>query len=297
MTVTLTSRQASDLFRSPPDRFVDVGSAEVAVRSVGEGPDVLFVHGWPASGATWRALLPHLVPHVRCHLVDLPGAGDSRFDRTSRIGILAHAEAVRQVVDALGLDDVAVVGHDSGGMIARHALAGDPRVRAWGLVDTEQPQGANWRFKAFLAMRYLPRFEQVLGWAVMRPRLRRSSFLLGGVYADKDLLGGEFEEFFLRPLASDPDRQWGAGRFARGFEDDSFSALADLHRRITVPVQLVWGSDDLFFPLAWTREMVDGFGGEARLHVVRGGRLFVHEEFGEEVAGALLPTLSAPRAG
>ena len=55
MTVTLTSRQASDLFRSPPDRFVDVGSAEVAVRSVGEGPDVLFVHGWPASGATWRA--------------------------------------------------------------------------------------------------------------------------------------------------------------------------------------------------------------------------------------------------
>ena len=41
---------------------------------------MLFVHGWPVSGATFRTLLPYLVEHVTCHLIDLPGAGSSRFD-------------------------------------------------------------------------------------------------------------------------------------------------------------------------------------------------------------------------
>ena len=57
---SLTPTEASDLFRRAPDTFLDVGAGEVAYRRVGEGPDVLFVHGWPVSGATFRKLLPHL---------------------------------------------------------------------------------------------------------------------------------------------------------------------------------------------------------------------------------------------
>ncbi len=70
---TMTTAEASDLFRAPPPRHVDVGNGQVAVRSVGSGPDVLLVHGWPASGATFRSLLPLLTPHLRCHVVDLSG--------------------------------------------------------------------------------------------------------------------------------------------------------------------------------------------------------------------------------
>lgn len=293
---TLTHAQATDLFRTPPHRYVDVGNGEVAVRTVGTGPDVLLVHGWPASGATYRGLLPHLAPHLRCHVLDLVGAGGSRFDRSVRIGIAEHADAVRRVVDALGLDDVAVVGHDSGGMIARHALAGDPRVRSWGLVDTEQPQGAHWRFRAFLAVRYLPRFERLLVAAVNAPRLRRNEFLLGSCFDDRTLLDGEFAEFFLRPLRDDPERRWAAGQLARRFDLAALDALAGLHARIRVPVQLVWGGRDPFFPLAWTRAMLPGFGGPAQLHVVERGRLFVHEEFPAEVAEALLPALRGAAA-
>ena len=287
----LTLAQATDLFRSAPDQHVDVGNGQVAVRSIGTGPDVLLVHGWPVSGATWRRLLPALTPHVRCHVVDLVGAGSSRFDRTVRITVDEHAEAVRRVVDALGLTDVAVVGHDSGGLIARTALAGDPRVRAWGLVDTEQPQGAHWRFRSFLWIRYVPRFETLLARAVTSGRLRRNEFVLGSAFADRSLLDGEFEEFFLRPLRDDPERRWAAGQLARRFDLGALDRLADLHGRITVPTQLVWGARDPFFPLAWTREMLPGFGGPVDLHVVEQGRLFVHEEFPDEVAGALLPAL------
>jgi pimeloyl-ACP methyl ester carboxylesterase len=288
----LTQRQASDLFRADPDRHVDVGNGEVAVRSVGTGPDVLFVHGWPVSGATWRGLLPHLAPHVRCHVVDLVGAGSSRFDRTVRLGIDEHADAVRRVVDALGLDDVAVVGHDSGGLIARTALAGDPRVRAWGLVDTEQPQGATLRFRMFIAMRYLPRFEHLVAALLNAERLRRNRLVIGDCFDDRTLLDGEFAEFFLRPLRDDPDRRWAAGQFGSNFDLGAFGRIAAMHSRIEVPVQLVWGGKDPFFPVAWTREMMAGFGGPVSLHVVERGRLFHHEEFPEEVSRALLPTLT-----
>ncbi|ABP56853.1 alpha/beta fold hydrolase [Salinispora tropica] len=293
----LTAAQAADLFRARPDRFVDVGHGQVAVRSIGEGPDVLFVHGWPVSGATFRSLLPFFVPHLRCHVIDLVGAGDSRFDRTARINIAAQSAAVRRVVDTLALDEVAVVGHDSGGLIARHALAGDPRVRSWGLIDTEQPQGAHWRLSLLFATRHLPGFERLLTVASNIRPLRRNRFVLGDAFHDRDLLDGDFAEFFLRPLKESADRRWAFGQFPRNFDFSAFDALAGLHSRITVPVQLVWGADDPYFPVAWTRAMMSGFPGDVRLREVRRGKLFVHEEFAEEVAAALTPTLTAPRQG
>ncbi len=66
--------------------------------------------------------------------------------------------------------------------------------------------------------------------------------------------------------------------------------LGAVHRRIAVPVQLVWGEQDVFFPVAWAREMVATFP-DARLAVVPGAGLFAHEERPVEVAEALLPVL------
>ena len=292
--ITLTD--ATELFRSAPHRYLDVGDGEVAYRRVGSGPDVLFVHGFPVSGATFRGLLPHLTPHVTCHLLDLVGAGQSRFDRNAHVSFGGHIKSIRRVLDQLKLNDVAAVGHDSGGMIARHALAGDPRLRSMALVDTEQPQGLSWKFRQFLWMTKLPRFERVLGWAAMQPRLRRNPALLGDCFVDVDLLDGEFEEFFLAPLRDNPNRQWAAGQLIKNFDVSYVTQLAEVHRRIEVPVQLIWGEDDPFFPIAWTREMVETFP-VARLHVVSRAKLFAHEEHPAEVAGAMLPTLLESRPG
>ena len=59
-------------------------------------------------------------------------------------------------------------------------------------------------------------------------------------------------------------------------------------------MQLVWGDQDPFFPLAWAEEMVDTFP-DARLAVIPGAGLFSHEERPAEVARALLPVLSGVR--
>lgn len=291
---TFSATEASELFRREPDRFLDVGAGEVAYRRVGSGPDVLFVHGWPVSGATFRTLLPHLVDHVTCHVIDLPGAGSSRFDAaTTTLTLDQHIISVRRVVELLDLDNVAVVGHDSGGMIARHALAENPRVRAMGLLNTEQTAGMSWRFRSLVAGRHIPGYGALLSWVAGKPRLRRNRFVLGDAFADSSLLDGEFDEFFLRPINQIPERRAAAIKLLRSFDPGHVRALGDLHRRITVPVRLVWGDQDPFFPVAWAKEMVPTFP-DATLEVIEGAGLFCHEERPAEVAAALLPVL-APR--
>lgn len=290
---TMTDAEAAELFRRTPDRHLDVGAGEAAYRVVGSGPDVLFVHGWPVSSATFRLLLPHLVDHVTCHLFDFPSAGDSRFDADTPMSIAQHIETVRRVVDLLELERVAVVGHDSGGMIARHAMVGDPRLRAMGLIDTE-PADPGWRFTSFIAARRLPGLSAGLGWVAGKPRIVRSKAVFGDAFVDRSLLGGEFEEFFLRPLHEIPARRDAAVKLLRSFDMQHVKELPGIHRRLDVPVQLVWGEHDRFFPVDRARAMVHEFP-DARLEVIEGVGLFAHEERPAAVATALLPTLTGTR--
>ena len=66
--------------------------------------------------------------------------------------------------------------------------------------------------------------------------------------------------------------------------------LGAIHRRIDVPVVMVWGEHDRFFPVGRIRPMADEFP-DGRLEIVEGAGLFSHEERPEAVARALLPTL------
>lgn len=288
--MTMTPADAADLFRREPDRFLDVGAGEAAYWRVGSGPDVLFVHGWPVSGATFRKLLPHLVDHVTCHLIDFPSAGSSRFDANTPLTINQHIETTRRVVDLLALDQIAVVGHNSGGLIARHAMAADPRLRAMGLINTEPPD-PSWRFKALIAARRLPGFNAGLGWISGKPRVRRMRLVFGDAFADRSLLDGEFDEFFFRPLHQIPARRDAATKLLRSFDMHHVTDLPAIHRQIDVPVQLVWGDQDVFFPIERARKMIDSFP-NAEIEVIEGAGLFSHEERPTEVAAALLPILT-----
>ena len=288
---TLTTADASELFRRKPDQWLDVGAGEAAVRTIGTGPDVLFVHGWPVSGATFRGLLPHLVEHVTCHVIDFPSAGSSRFDSTTPISIDQHINTVKRVVDLLELDQVAVVGHDSGGLISRHAMVGDGWLRAMGLINTE-PADPSWRFKMFLQSRNLPGLAAGLGWVAGQRRIRESKMVFGDAFADRSFLRGEFEEFFFKPLQQVPDKRNAAVKLLKSFDmKKHVEALAQIHPKIDVPVQLVWGDKDPFFPVAKAREMVSEFP-NAQLTEIRGAGLFCHEERPKEVAEALLPVLA-----
>lgn len=291
---TLTATTASDLFRRDPDELIDVDGAQVALRTVGTGPDVLFVHGWPVSGATFRCLLPYLADHVTCHVVDLAGTGSSTFNAGSPLSIDHHIDSVRRVIDHLDVDNIALVGHDSGGMIARHATAGDARLRGLGLINTEPPNPGS-RFRSFIAGGKLPGFGAIFGWIAGQQRLRRPGFVLGDLFADSSLIDGEFDEFFLQPLHTDAALLAAAMKHLRSFDmDKHVRQLPAIHTQIDAPVELVWGDQDPFFPVKHAQAMVPTFA-DAQLSVIKGAGLFSHEEDPRAVAEALLPVLTGTR--
>ena len=118
--------------------------------------------------------------------------------------------------------------------------------------------------------------------------------MFGDAFADRSLLGGEFAEFFLAPLHESQLHRDAAVKLLRCFDMRHVTDLADIHRRIDVPVQLVWGDKDPFFPVERAKAMVGGFP-DARIEVIEGAGLFSHEERPAEVAAALLPTLTGTR--
>lgn len=292
--MTLTQTQATELFRAEPDGHIDVGAGDAAIRTVGTGPDVLFVHGWPLSGATWRKMLPHLVDHVTCHVIDLPSAGSSRFGSNTPMSIAQHIESVRRIVDHLGVDRLGVVAHDSGGMIARHAMVDDPRLAAMGLINTE-PSNPSWRFRSFVASRKLPGLAAGLGWVAGKPAVRRAKFVFGDAFCDRSLLDGDFAEFFFEPLHDDRAKRKAAAALLRSFDMDHVTDLPSIHARLDVPVKLVWGDRDPFFPIGAARAMVHEFP-NATLDVIADISIFSHEEAPADVAQALLPTLLGNRS-
>jgi pimeloyl-ACP methyl ester carboxylesterase len=98
---------------------VDTGGSSIHVVEAGDpgSPPVVFLHGWPESWRSWRAVMALAAPHVHAIALDLPGIGGSTGEATdgSKHEI---AGVVHGVIEAMGLRDVTLVGQDAGGMVA-----------------------------------------------------------------------------------------------------------------------------------------------------------------------------------
>ena len=258
---------------------IDVGAASLAYRRSGTGPDVVFIHGWPLHGETWRAIVPRLASRFTCHVIDLPGTGTSVWSESTPITLRAHAAAVVRAVEALGLSTVGFVAHDSGAAIARLAAA-ELGARCFGLVlgNTEIPGYRPPALVAFVKLARIPGGWKLLPWLLRSRSLRRSGLGFGGCFHDRRLIGGEFTELFVEPLLRSPHAAEGQLALVRQFDWRVIDELAATHARITAPVSLIWGVDDPWFPLARARGMVEQFPGGAELVEMPDGKLFIHEE-------------------
>src|SRR4051812_657591 len=110
----------TDTFAS---RYVDTGELRLHVVIGGDGPPLLLVHGWPETWYAWRLLMPALAGDFEVIAVDQRGMGlsdkpQSGYDTGTLAGDLIA------LMDALGHERFAVVGHDTGFAIS-YALAAD----------------------------------------------------------------------------------------------------------------------------------------------------------------------------
>jgi haloalkane dehalogenase len=269
-------------FERGPQRYLPVPNGRIAHWSFGRGPDLVCVHGWPLTGATWRSLVPLLASDFTVHVIDLPGTGFTEVD--GPVGFEEHGATVRRVVDALGLGPYALLGHDSGGLIARIAAGSDPRVRGIVLGNTEIHGHHSPMVSALAAVARLPGGVAAIGNAMKVGAVRRSRFGFGGCFRDTSLIDGEFGRLFVEPLLNDPAvarRQWRLLIEADFSINDRIDAI---HAELRAPVRNIWGTDDPFFPLAKAKRALSSLPAGSDLVEIEGGKLFVHEEYPHEFA-------------
>ncbi|MGY4766805.1 alpha/beta fold hydrolase [Kribbella sp. CWNU-51] len=118
-------------------RYVDAGDVRLHAVVGGDGPPLLLVHGWPETWYAWRLLMPALARDFQVVAVDQRGIGlsdkpEDGYDTATLANDMVAA------MDALGHERFAVVGCDTGLLIA-YAVAADHPDRVDHLVVGEAP--------------------------------------------------------------------------------------------------------------------------------------------------------------
>ena len=119
-------------------RSIETASGRISYAETGSGPVALFVHGVVLNKHLWRHQLAGLSDIRRCIAVDLMAHGDTEIEPTQDVSVTANANMLREVLDALRIDQVDLVGNDSGGGIAQIFAALNPdRVRSLTLTNCD----------------------------------------------------------------------------------------------------------------------------------------------------------------
>src|SRR6478752_5312698 len=112
-----------------------VNGVNLAVEVRGDGPAILFVHGYPFDRTIWRNQIDALEGYRRI-APDLRGMGESDAPDLG-YGMTIYADDLAALLDALGVEDVVLCGLSMGGYVIFEFLRRwRDRVRALILVDT-----------------------------------------------------------------------------------------------------------------------------------------------------------------
>ena len=263
---------------------VQTASGRISYMEQGTGSVALFVHGVLLNGYLWRNQLADLSDIRRCIAVDLLAHGDTEIAPDQDVSVTANAKMLKEFLDALNIDQVDVVGNDSGGGIAQIFAALYPeRVRSLTLTDCDTHD--NWppeAFKPFLAMAAAGGLRGTLDAMLSDKSVYRSSKALGPAYEHPEELSDDSIEKYLRPLVRTEQRTRDLQRFLAAFDNKHTLAIEDRLRTLKAPTLVVWGTDDIYFDVKWSRWLADNIPGTRRRVEFKDARILFPEERWEE---------------
>jgi pimeloyl-ACP methyl ester carboxylesterase len=259
----------------------------------GNGPAIVFLHGFPLSGQTWDKVIVHLRDRFTCYAPDLIGLGESRSTADDDYSSQGQASALRGLLSELGLDSYALAGNDTGAWIARElALIDKQRVSRLILTNTEIPGHRPPWIPMYQALAHVPGSGAVIRQLLKSRAFRRSPLGFGGCFHDLSHLEGDFQKRFVEPLIGSDDRIEGVMRFLRQMKFARLDEFKNLHSQLTMPTLFIWGANDPTFPEPAGRRMVPQFPNVAGFHAIANAKLFLYEEYPQQVAQLMARFLS-----
>jgi len=265
-------------------------------RCAGKGPLLLLVHGMAGSAETWRHVMPALAKRFTVLAPDLLGQGQSDKPRGD-YSLGAHANTLRDLLDALGYPRATVVGQSLGGGVAmQFAYQFPERCERLVLVDSG---GLGREVTVYLRMLTVPGFEAVFP-LFCAPPLRDAGNLIATWLGRAGVRSTPASQEIWRSYTSLADA--GSRRaFFRSLHDvidlsgQAVSALSRLYRAARLPTLIVWGAQDPFIPVSHAIAAQQAIPG-SRLEIFDGVGHYPHCEAPERFVAVLIDFIASTKA-
>jgi pimeloyl-ACP methyl ester carboxylesterase len=262
---------------------VTLPQGTIHYRDTGDGPAVVFVHGLLVDGELWRKVTPLLERDARCIVPDLPlGSHRTAMNPDADLSPAGVARLLGDFLAALDLDDVTLVGNDTGGGLCQ-LVALDHGERVGRLVLTNCDCFEVFPPKEFVPMVKAARVPGALFAAVqpMRAAAARRSPLAYGWLAKE--IPDEVTGAWIKPFLEDADVRRDTATFMRAIDKATMLDAGARLPSLTIPSLVVWGQDDRFFSQELGRRLAAALP-SSRLEPVAGARTFVSEDAPETLA-------------
>lgn len=245
---------------------IRANGAAFHVARTGSGRPLLLLHGWPEFWLTWKPVMARLADRYSLIAPDLRGFGDSDKPH-GPYGPDQHTDDILALLDALGIDQAGVVGHDVGGAVMQPLARKAPeRIAGLMLFDFVYP-GIGARMAAPDRLNHI--------WYQSFHQMEMAPALVGATREScRTYIGHFLREWSHRKAAFDDviedfaDNFFKPGNLAGGFAHYRASHAGRVKMMqgeapalppITVPTCIRWAEHDPLFPYSWTDRLGETF--------------------------------------
>jgi pimeloyl-ACP methyl ester carboxylesterase len=254
---------------------VRLSQGSIRYRELGAGDPIVLVHGLFTNSLLWAPVAERLAEEFRVIAPDWPlGSQVLPLDSGADMRPPALAKLIAELLAALDLEDVTLVGNDTGGALSQLVAVyhGD---RVGRLVLTPCDAYENFLPPMFRPLQLAARVPGSV-WLIansLRPRFaRRLPFAFG--WLSKRPLDRDISAAFMRPLLSDRRIRREATAILRGIDKRYTLEAAERFGEFHKPVLLAWAPEDRFFKLRYAERMLSAFP-DARLEPIEDSYTFV----------------------
>jgi pimeloyl-ACP methyl ester carboxylesterase len=244
----------------------------------GDGPPVVFLHGWGLAHHSYKRSLKRLVAnHLRVYAPAMPGGGGTASLPPADHSLPGYGQWVADFIEAMGIEEpVTLIGHSFGGGVAIQAAHDSPKYVGQ-LILINSIGGSAWTDGkgVIRAIAERPWWDWGLHLREDILPLRQITRVLPVISQD-----------VLPNLLHDPAAMWRAARIARNA--DLTVELEELKRR-RLPVVIVWSKDDNVIPRASLATLRAALG-DAEMITVPGNHSWVVSDpdtFGEVITNLI----------
>ncbi len=270
---------------------IELPAGRIRYREAGEGPPVVFVHGFLVDGRLWDGVVDALSDRCRCIAPDWPIAAQQvAMNPDADLSPPGIAAIVDSFLAALELEDVTIVGNDSGGAMSQVLVTRHPE-RIGRLVLTNCDTHDNFPpgiFKAMPPLAKLPGGMTVLSAPFRIGALARAAFK---PFA-KTTIPPNLVASWMKPSLTDPGVKRDAKKVTSGMNKRWTLDAAEKLSESQLPLLLTWAPGDKFFPIRYAEQLAREVP-NARLVEIAEAKTFVPLDQPRRVADEIAAFVSA----